>query len=405
MVAGFGSGKTEAAVKRAIIGKIKYPESNRGFYAPTYDLIRMIAFPRFEAALDEMGISYRLYKSPLNYLEVIGYGKIFFRSMDAPHRIIGYEHADADVDELDTMKPEDAAYAWRQILARNRQNKSDGSLNTIGCTTTPEGFKFVYDTWKKAPAPGYEIIHAPTSSNPHIPESYIETLKNSYPPHLLNAYLEGQFVNLNSGSVYPDFDRALNSTNMTVIKADKILSEKAGTDKKAALHIGMDFNINKMSAIVHVIIDNIPYAVNEFMGLRDTPQMIEAIKDAYPDRRILIYPDASGSNGNTRNAGETDISLLEAEFIVQAHKANPPIKDRVNSVNAMILNANDVRRYKVNIDLCPLTVDALEQQVWGKDGKPDKTHDKDHPADALGYFIYYRYPINGVASGTSQVRM
>ena len=147
LVAGFGSGKTEAAVKRSIFGKLANPETDRGFYAPTYDLIRMIAFPRFEAALEEMGIGYRLYKSPLNFIQIPGYGRIYFRSMDAPHRIIGYEHADADVDELDTMKKDDAAYAWRQIVARNRQMKVSGESNTIGVTTTPEGFKFVYETW------------------------------------------------------------------------------------------------------------------------------------------------------------------------------------------------------------------------------------------------------------------
>ena len=154
LVAGFGAGKTEAAVKRSIIGKLINPDCDRGFYAPTYDLIRMIAFPRFEQALEEMGISYRLYKSPLNYIEIGGKGKIYFRSMDAPHRIIGYEHADADVDELDTMKPDDAAYAWRQIVARNRQKKINGSDNSVGVTTTPEGFKFVYETWKKNRKPG-----------------------------------------------------------------------------------------------------------------------------------------------------------------------------------------------------------------------------------------------------------
>ena len=51
--------------------------------------------------------------------------------------IIGYEHADADIDELD-IKRDDAAYVWRQVMARNRQAKN--GLNTVGVTTTPEGF-------------------------------------------------------------------------------------------------------------------------------------------------------------------------------------------------------------------------------------------------------------------------
>ena len=125
MVAGFGAGKTEAAVLRSIIGKLAYPTLNRGFYEPTYDLVRMIAFPRFEELLTRLDIPYKLYKSPLNYISIEGYSNIFFRSMDAPQRIIGYEHGDADVDELDTLKTKDAAEVWRRILSRNRQKRSE----------------------------------------------------------------------------------------------------------------------------------------------------------------------------------------------------------------------------------------------------------------------------------------
>ena len=81
MVAGFGAGKTEAAILRSVLGLIRNPGTNRGFYEPTYDLIRMIAWPRFEAVLEEIGLPYRLNKSPSNQITIEGYGNIFFRSM------------------------------------------------------------------------------------------------------------------------------------------------------------------------------------------------------------------------------------------------------------------------------------------------------------------------------------
>ena len=159
MVAGFGAGKTEAAILRSIFGLVETANSChpidssfrpvRGFYAPTFDLIRVIAWPRFEAILEKLGIAYKLQKSPLNRIIIEGIGEILFRSMENPSRIIGYEHCDADVDELDTLKLDDAANVWRMILARNRQYKPDGSQNSIGTTTTPEGFRFVYNTWKQ----------------------------------------------------------------------------------------------------------------------------------------------------------------------------------------------------------------------------------------------------------------
>ena len=283
LVAGFGAGKTEAAVKRSIIGKLINPDCDRGFYAPTYDLIRMIAFPRFEQALEEMGISYRLYKSPLNYIEIGGKGKIYFRSMDAPHRIIGYEHADADVDELDTMKPDDAAYAWRQIVARNRQKKINGSANSVGVTTTPEGFKFVYETWKKNPKPGYQIIQAPTKSNPYLPEGYIQSLTDIYPSNLLAAYLEGQFVNLQSGTVYSAYDRIACRSSETVNDGE-------------LLNIGMDFNVTNMSAVVYVSRGTVWHAVDEFKGIYDTPNMIRIIKETRLEYTLTHQVEAANQS-------------------------------------------------------------------------------------------------------------
>jgi len=377
MVAGFGAGKTEAAIIRSIVGKLENPDLDRGFYAPTYDLIRMIAFPRFEAILEQLEIPYRLYKSPLNYIEVHGKGKIFFRSMDAPHRIIGYEHADADVDELDTMKPADAAYAWRQILARNRQNKPNGAVNTIGCTTTPEGFKFVYETWKNNPKKGYEIIQAPTRSNPHLPDGYIDSLKDIYPKNLLAAYLEGEFVNLTAGTVYNAYNRVTHRSTETI-------------KEKEPLRIGMDFNVTNMSAVIYVIRDNQWHAVDELKAIYDTPAIIETIKERYPEHNIRIYPDASGKSRKSVDASKSDISLLEsAGFMVYAKSKNPLVKDRILSANAAFSNG----LLYINDEKCPEYARCMEQLAYDKNGEPDKTSNLDHLPDAGTYPIVFELPI------------
>lgn len=377
MVAGFGAGKTEAAVKRAIIGKITYPEVNRGFYEPTYDLIRMIAFPRFEEALTELGIGYRLYKTPLNRLDIEGYGSIFFRSMDTPGRIIGYEHGDADVDELDTLKRDDAADVWRRILSRNRQKKHDGTPNTIGVTTTPEGFRFVYEAWCKSPQAGYELIQAPTYSNPHLPDGYVDSLRAVYPPNLLDAYLDGKFVNLTSGTVFNSYNREKNRSRETI-------------RDKEPLYIGMDFNVTNMSAVIYVMRDKIWHAAAELKGIYDTPSMIETIKEKYPRHNITIYPDASGKSRKTVDASISDISLLRsAGFIVKAKEANPRVKDRILAANS----AFESKKVMVNDDKCPEFARCLEQLAYDKNGEPDKTQNADHLPDAGTYPIEYEMPI------------
>lgn len=373
-VGGFGSGKTEALIYRAIINKIKYPDCDRAFYEPTYDLIRMIALPRFEATLTSLGIPHVITKHPHYSITIPGYGTIYFRSMDRPQTIIGYEVADSDVDELDTLKRDDAAYVWRQIIARNRQKKP--GKNTVAVATTPEGFRFVYQQWHEKKTPGYEIIRAPTASNPHLPADYIESLRDAYPSHLLDAYLEGNFVNLSTGSIYTEFDR-VRSHSSEEIKVNE------------PLFVGMDFNVGNMSAVVHVKRNQSPIAVEEITKGYDTPEMIEIIKSRYPGHSISIYPDASGRSRRPNNAATTDIKLLQdAGFHVFAKKANPPVRDRINAMNSAFKHG-----YKVNTDKCPVYARCLEQQIYNNNGEPDKTQGLDHLPDAGGYFIYYDYPI------------
>ena len=378
LVAGFGAGKTEAAVLRCIIGKLRNPSTNRGFYEPTYDLIRMIAWPRFEEILTNLEIPYKLYKSPLNYIDLGRHGQIIFRSMENINRIIGYEHADADIDELDTLKASDAGAAFRAIMARNRQIKPDGSPNTIGVTTTPEGFKFVYQTWKKDPKPDFVIIQAPTSSNPHLPADYLDNLKAIYPSQLLQAYTEGEFVNLTQGTVYTGFDRVRNNSTETIQEYDQLL-------------VGMDFNVTNMSAVIYVLRGEVYHAVEELCGIYDTPSMITALKERYLNHNVAIYPDASGGSRKTVDASISDISLLEsAGYTIRVNKKNPFIKDRVMATNS----AFESGTLMINCERCQELAGNFEQLSYDANGNPDKTSGLDHLIDAATYPIAYELPIN-----------
>lgn len=397
IVAGFGSGKTEALCTRLLIQKMLSPASVVGYYAPTYDLVSRVGWTRIEEMLEQHGLSYKTNKVE-KVIRVKGYGEFLFRTMENPSALVGYEHADAGVDELDTLKAAHADLAWKKIIARNRQKKPYGIVNSVAVATTPEGFRFVYDRWAKnaakAELDGYKLYRASTYSNLHnLPPDYIDNLANDYPPQLLQAYIEGLFVNLTSGSVYPNFSRAANSTKEVA---------RAGE----SLHIGMDFNVYKMAAVVFVIRDGAPLAVGEFTKVRDTPAMIEAIKTRYggTHKSITIYPDASGQNTSSKSASVSDILLLrQAGFGVDALSQNPPIKDRVAAVNGLILNAAGQRRLRVNVDQCPVFTECLEQQVYDDHGDPDKKAGKDHLNDAAGYFLYRRWPVGRNAAQILQI--
>jgi hypothetical protein len=383
MVAGFGAGKTFAGISRCIALKVAYPKCSAGYYLPTYDLVKRVGYEGAQEILDAMEIRHRLVSSNRE-LHIAGCGKIIFRSMDNPSSIVGYKHADAIVDELDTLKTEDARKAWRKIIARNRQKKPDGARNTVAVATTPEGFMFTYETWQKDPKAaekGYRIIRASTFSNAHnLPEDYIPSLQDSYPEALLRAYLNGEFVNLTHGAVYAEFDRDLNASRETVQVGEP-------------LHIGMDFNVGNMAAAVHVLRDGNPHAVDEITKGLDTPAMIATIQSRYHGHAVMVYPDASGNSRKSQNASESDIALLRAaKFTVCVNASNPLIRDRVLAMNSLIHKGGE-RKYRVNPDKCPHLVESLEKQAYDKNGEPDKSSGLDHIIDGATYFVAYKWPI------------
>ncbi|QNQ20727.1 terminase [Kosakonia sp. SMBL-WEM22] len=398
-VAGFGSGKTWVGCGGICKGMWEHPKINQGYFAPTYPQIRDIFYPTVEEVAFDWGLKVQISESNKEVHFYAGRqyrGTTICRSMEKPATIVGFKIGNALVDELDVMPALKAQQAWRKIIARMRY-KVAGLRNGIDVTTTPEGYKFVYQQFVKAVrdkpelATLYGLVQASTFDNEaNLPDDYIPSLLASYPPELIKAYLRGHFTNLTSGTIYHQFDRRLNNCTD---------EEQLGEP----LFIGMDFNVGKMAAIVHVKREGLPRAVRELVKVYDTPAMIKRIQEEFwryeggryvASRQIYIYPDASGDSRKSNCASLTDIAQLrEAGFSVMVNASNPPVKDRINSMNAMFCNALGERRYLVNVQRCPVYTESLEQQVWDKNGEPDKKTDNDHPNDGGGYFIVKDYPI------------
>ena len=136
MCAGYGAGKSQAGVIRILLRAIKYRNMNFAFVEPTFDLVRLIAWPRFEEVLDSWNIAFQLNKSE-SIMTLANGSRIVFRSADNPSRLVGFEVADAVIDEADVLSAKDAQDTWIKMLARARQKKPDGTANTVGCVSTP----------------------------------------------------------------------------------------------------------------------------------------------------------------------------------------------------------------------------------------------------------------------------
>ena len=378
IVAGLAAGKSQAGLVRLIL-RLLEEKVNCAYYMPTYDLIRLRAMVGAEDILTSLGLPHEVNRSTYT-ISVPRFGDIIFRSYDNPNRIVSYEVAHSIVDELDTLPKTKAAYVWRKVSERNRQ-PSD-KANTIGCVTTPDqGYSgFVYSRWGQ-PKANHELIKAPTSSNPFLPADYEDQIRINYDPLLADMYLSGEFVSLSRNRVYHCFDRRTHHTDRTI---------EPGFD--GILNVGLDFNIGGTCAVLFIVQGDMVYAVDEFVSQHTGDFCVKLAKYRYKNRKIMVYPDSSGQNRST-NASQSDIQIIVAEgFRVDHPKTNPPIRDRINTVNGLLAN----NRLLVNTVKCPHFTHALEQQGYTDKGEPEKFND--HPsiddwADAAGYFLDRQFGI------------
>lgn len=379
-VGGFGSGKTFVGCLDLLLFAGRCPGTVQGYFAPTYRDIRDTFWPTLEEAAELLGFTLKVKRADKEvhiYRGRVYYGVIICRSFDDPGGIVGFKIARALVDEIDILAKDKAEAAWRKIIARMRL-VIPGVENSIGVTTTPEGFRFVYDQFKRAPKSSYSMVQASTYENEeYLPPDYIPSLVETYPQELIDAYLMGEFVNLTSGTVYRNYSREANRS-AEVVKPNE------------PLHVGQDFNVNNMASVVHVEREDGWHAVDELKGLSDTPRLIEVLQDRFAGHKITVYPDASGGSRKTVNASTSDIELLrKAGFSIRADKTNPPVKSRILAMNTAFVK----ERYWVNDAKCKTYAEALEQQAYDKNGEPDKSAGFDHHPDAAGYFVHNRMPI------------
>lgn len=371
LVAGFGSGKSHAGITKTVIKKLMYNGIDVAYYLPTYPLVKDIAFPKFSEILSNLGIPFKLNRSDKEFH--LPNGRIILRTMDNPDLIVGYEVGYSLIDEADVLPKDKMQEVYIKIVARNRKALPNGEKNSLDFVSTPEGFKFLYEFFVKKPSLNKLLIKGKTADNPFLPDDYIPSLLETYSDEKILAYLEGEFVNLTSGNVYRNYNRQNNNTRRVV---------KAGD----VLHIGMDFNITKMNAVVHIQEDKKHFAVDEFVNAYDTQELCELIKRKYPNHKIIVYPDSAGSSRSTSGKSDHDI-IRSFGFTIRGMVKNPAVKDRVNAMNLAFKNNRQEISYYVNDEQCPNYSEALERQTY-KNGEPDKTSGFDHITEAGGYYIY-----------------
>lgn len=365
LISGVGAGKSFAGRVWIIKKAIDNPDTLGFIGANTYSQLRDTVLNPLFAELETLGLPYN-FNAQTGELELAG-ARIKCAALENFNMLRGIEIGWCYLDEIRDLRQE----AFDMMLGRLRCKQSNALQ--MRCTTTPNGFDWIYDRFAgERQTPEFHMIHATSKDNPYLPEGYLETLRGNYDSKFAAQELEGQFVSLTSGRIYHAFNREIH------------LKETKMDPSNPTIWVGMDFNVDPMCAVIAVVDTKKIHIIDEIhKSNSNTFEVAAMIRARYPDHIITVIPDATGKARKTC-AVSSDHAILQSEgFHVKVGRSNPLREDRFNTVNKLF---SEGRLY---VDpSCKMLIKNLEQEVHGKNPA-----DIGHINDALGYLCYYYQPL------------
>ena len=394
-VGGLGAGKSYASVVKAILLAFRSQGEQHIYLEPTFPMINQVALPAWFKVMDRYGIPYTFRRAPTPEITLKlpkGDTLILLLPLLNYERLVGINAASLVIDEADTVKQDIAEAALVRLQGRVRV----GGCPQICFASTPVGRKFIWYFFEKSEGEDKKLYRADTRDNPYLDENYVKDLLEKYPAHLVAAYVRGEFVNLETATVFSEYDRDKHYSN--------IFHPEAGE----AVLIGCDFNVGKVSS-VYAVMRPLPsggqglHIFDEHI-CRDTFSLGAHIKKKYAAHvarnMVMIYPDSSGSHASTSSTMSDHDILRETGAKVIAERRNPPIAETVVHAN----NCFNKGQIAVNVSSCHDTVEMLEN--WGYDNtlKPAKGGrlDYSHFGDAVRYLVWQTMPRPSMGLGRGQ---
>jgi len=271
--------------------------------------------------------------------------------------------------------------AWTEVL---RASVSDTEGDVLMCGS-PKGYgNWSYRMYLKGQQGDteWDSFQFTTLQGGMVTEEEIEQAKQDIDIRTFRQEFEGTFENY-AGSVYYNFHPV-----ESVVKKE--------IDWTKPLHIGMDFNVDPMSACVGQIEkDKIFFLDEVIIYSSNTDEMVEEIRNRYGTKiPIFIYPDPASRQRKTSAGGRTDLSILQnAGFKVKCKLKHPAVRDRINAVNSKLKDSNGNRHIFVS-QSCKTIVKGLQRQIYKENTNiPDKEDGFDHMNDAIGYMIDFLKPL------------
>lgn len=361
---------------RHLACRLRFNHAKTSLWMETFPKVFDMFFPDLEVEMDKTNFRYIF---PNN-------SEIWIAGLDDKQRtekILGKEYSTIYFNECSQIPYGSVSIALTRLAEQNSlkkkayydenpPNKRHWSYYQFILNKNPED-------WTDLDAQKYaHLLMNPIDNLDNIDSDYITEVLDQLTEKDRKRFKDGEFDGDDLGFIYYAFDRDMHVRECKINPAHQI-------------YIGMDFNVNPMTAVVTQYYNNKLYVFDEFFLMSsNTDEIAQAIIQKY-GKRPKIIPDSTGKALKTSSAGLSDHEILRRAGLQVVSVNNPFRVDRYNSVNNMFEKGHVIIDPK-----CVKLIRDLEQVAY-KEGTnlPDTTKDKSltHISDALGYAIWYLAPI------------
>jgi phage terminase large subunit len=375
LVTGRRFGKTTLAI-RELCFRAKEPNKVCWYVAPSYRQAKQIAWVKLKQILKDLRWIRKVNEAELT-IELKNKSRICLRGADNKDSLRGVGIDFIVLDECADIDEQ----AWSEVL-RPTLSDTKGSAVFAG---TPKGMNWFHDLYQRGQdqtEEEYSSFLFTTLEGGFVDSGEVEQAKRDLDAKTFRQEYQATWETY-SGIIYYGFSMSENVKHF-----DQPLDNNI-------IHIGMDFNLDPMCAVVSYIQNGIVYVMDEIqIWSSNTDELCQEIHRRYPGKKIFVYPDPASRQRKTSAGGRTDLSILmNAGFVCKVPPRHMAIRDRINSVNAKLCSASNERQVFIH-PKCKNLLNSVSKHTY-KEGTvlPDKTQGFDHMNDALGYLISFLYPI------------
>jgi phage terminase large subunit len=380
-------GKTYLCIARLIAWAIENPGSLNWYVTQTYISAKQIAWRQLKSMLPQE-LMLKTNETELS-VELVNGSRIQLKGADRADALRGVSLSSLVIDEAAYVKQE----AWEMVL---RPALSDQGGPAWFITTPAGSSNWFHDLWEQSTEfDDWTTFSFTTIEGGNVPAEEIEAARLTLDERTFRQEYLASFETL-SGRVYPDF-------------SDDTITEDAA-DTGGPIFRGTDFNVSVLAGVLGSRVGDTLHIWDEVsVKQTNTDEVCAMLQERFKDRKVIAYPDPTGSARKTSSAGRTDHEIIrQYGFSCVSPKAPWAVKDKINATNSMIRNASGQIRLFIH-PRCKNTIKALKNVTY-KQGADDYVIDKsagiEHWTDGLGYLIMSEYnPLHMNAGKGTGIRL